>query len=116
MRSTGPQPQVELVSGFDSRPCLYSFGVQDPMKSLFLNILPGKIHGIVYQTRTLHFMWHRQKSDQFFFGYDILISCETHLPNNLSTPAWSSSRVGFLGSIPSHVVLMAFSILLSDFT
>ena len=38
---------VELVSGFDSRPCLYSFGVQDPMKSSFLNILPGKIHGIV---------------------------------------------------------------------
>ena len=83
---------------------------------VFLNILPGKIHGIVYQTRTLHFMWHHQKRVQFFFGYDILISCETHLPNNLSTPAWSSSRVGFLGSIPSHAVLMAFSILLSDFT
>ena len=95
---------------------LYSFGVQDPMKSSFLNILPRKIHGIVYQTCTLHFMRHRQKRDQFFFGYDILISCETHLPNNLSTPAWSSSRVGFLGSIPGHVVLMAFSILLSDFT
>ena len=107
---------VELVSGFDSRPCLYSFGVQDPMKSSFLNILPGKVHGIVYQTRTLHFMRHHQKRVQFFFGYDILISCEIHLPNNLSTPAWSSSRVGFPGSIPGHAVLMAFSFLLSDFT
>ena len=107
---------VELVPGFNSWPCLYSFGVQDPIKSLFLNILPGKIQGIVYQTCTLHFMWHRHNRVQFFIGHDILISCEIHLPNNLSTPAWSSSRVGFLGSIPGHAVLMAFSILLSDFT
>ena len=101
---------VELVSGFDSRPCLYSFGVQDPIKS------SGKIQGIVYQSCTLHFMQHRQNRVQFFIGHDILISCETDLPNNLSTPAWSSSRVGFPGSIPGHAVLMAFSILLSDFT
>ena len=107
---------AELVSGFDSQPCLYSIGVQDPIKSLFLNILPGKIQGIVYQTCTLHFMQHRQNQVQFFIGHDILISCETDLPNNLSTPAWSSSRVGFPGSIPGHAVLMAFSILLSDFT
>ena len=106
---------VELVSGFDSRPCLYSFGVQDPIKSSFLNILPGKIQGIVYQTHTLHFMQHRLNRVQFFIGHNILISCETHLPNNVST-AWSSSRVCFLGSIPGHAVLMAFSILLSDFT
>ena len=107
---------VELVSGFDSQPCLYSFGVQDLIRSLFLNILPGKIQGMVYQTHTLHFMWHRQNRVQFFIGHDILISCETHLPNNLSTPAWSSSRVGCLGSIHGHAVLMDFSILLSDFT
>ena len=82
---------VELVSRFDSWSCLCSFGVQDLIKSLFLNILPGKIQGIVYQTCTLHFMRHCQNRVQFFIGHDILISCETHLPNNLSTPAWSSS-------------------------
>ena len=85
-------------------------------KSLFLNILPRKIQGIVYQTHTLHFMWHHQNRVQFFIGHNILISCESNLPNNLSTPAWSSNRVGFPGSIPGHAVLMAFSILLSNFT
>ena len=43
---------VELVSGFDSQPCLNSFCVQDPIKSLFLNILPGKIQGILAVTKS----------------------------------------------------------------
>ena len=66
---------VQLVSGFNSQPCLYSFGVQDPIKSLFLNpqensrnSLPDPYTAfyvalpeqspILYQSQHSNFLWN----------------------------------------------------------